>query len=165
MSNQNIIKAEPNVIYIDEIMRLLPHRYPFLLIDRVLDYNVEEGTISTLKNVTINEPFFQGHFPSVPIMPGVLTLEMMAQACGILGIKTLARLHGDDAFERFVYLLSIDNAKFRVPVKPGDTIITKAIFTKQKNDICVFSTSSFVDGKLIASADITAKVNFVKKEK
>ncbi len=145
---------------IKEIMSILPHRYPFLLIDKVTELDTTKGTITAIKNVTINEPFFTGHFPGEPIMPGVLTLEMMAQACGMLGIKFFLSLASDNKLGNSVYLLSIDNAKFRLPVRPGDVLVTKANFVKHKKDICLFNASTFIDGKLAASADITAKVNF-----
>ncbi|MBT7870991.1 MAG: 3-hydroxyacyl-ACP dehydratase FabZ, partial [Thiotrichales bacterium] len=108
-----------NTLDINEVMKHLPHRYPFLLIDKVLDF--EEGkTLRAVKNVTINEPFFQGHFPHIPVMPGVLIMEALAQATGILSFKTTGKLPTDDSL---YYFVGIDKARFRKPVVPGDQLI------------------------------------------
>lgn len=105
---------------INKILEILPHRYPFLLVDKILEVDVEKGTITAQKNVTINEPFFQGHFPGAPIMPGVLIMEAMAQAGGVL-----VNLRGDPSAKHYALLMNIKNAKFRRPVKPGDVLIIK----------------------------------------
>lgn len=103
-----------------EIMRILPHRYPFLLVDKIVDLDMEKGEIVGLKNLTMNESFFQGHFPGTPLMPGVLIIEALAQTGGIL-----VHLRGGK-LEKIAVLLSVSNAKFRSPVKPGDTLLLKA---------------------------------------
>ena len=117
-----------NSLQIQEIMALLPHRYPFLLIDRVLDYTPGES-LTALKNVTINEPIFTGHFPNMPIFPGVLILEAMAQATGILGFKTVT-----ERSENELYLFAaIDEARFKKPVVPGDQMVIEVKFNKRYN--------------------------------
>ena len=109
----------PVVLDAKEIEKILPHRYPFLLVDRILRINLEESSILGLKNVTVNEPFFQGHFPSVPIMPGVLILEALAQTGGIL-------VHQKGYVKKIAVLLNVTNAKFRRPVRPGDALLLHA---------------------------------------
>jgi beta-hydroxyacyl-[acyl carrier protein] dehydratase FabZ len=111
--------THPVILDVKEISRILPHRYPFLLVDKVISLNVEDGTIVAQKNVTCNEQFFQGHFPGAPIMPGVLILEALAQAGGIL-------VHQKGYHEKIAVLLSVNNAKFRRPVKPGDILYLHA---------------------------------------
>jgi 3-hydroxyacyl-[acyl-carrier-protein] dehydratase len=143
----------------EEVRAVLPHRYPFLLIDKVLELEPLKR-ITALKNVTANEEFFNGHFPQMPIMPGVLIIEAMAQASGILGIKSY--VDGSTELESFVYLLSVDGAKFRHPVKPGDTLIIKGLLEKRKGEICIFACECFVDGRLVSEAKITAKVSIKK---
>jgi len=135
---------------INEVMKHLPHRYPFLLIDKVLDF--EEGkTLRAVKNVTINEPFFQGHFPHIPVMPGVLIMEALAQATGILSFKTTGKLPTDDSL---YYFVGIDKARFRKPVVPGDQLILEVELERRKRDIWKFKGRALVDGKLVASADL-----------
>lgn len=133
---------------INEIMELLPHRYPFLLIDKVVDYEVGKW-LHAVKNVTINEPFFQGHFPTKPIMPGVLILEAMAQATGVLGFKTVEKT--DDTL---YYLAAIDNARFKQPVVPGDVVNIHVEYLKERRGIGKFYCEAKVDGKLVCSADL-----------
>ena len=136
---------------ISEIMRILPHRFPFLLVDRVVEH-VPGKRIVGLKNVTINEPFFPGHFPGHPVMPGVLIIEGMAQVGGIL-----AYLASDDEVRKKVcYFASIDNAKFRKPVRPGDQLFIEMTATACKRGIWCFSGKALVDGKLVAEADLKA---------
>jgi 3-hydroxyacyl-[acyl-carrier-protein] dehydratase len=131
------------------IMETLPHRYPFLLIDKITA--LEPGkSITALKNVTINEPFFQGHFPGRPIMPGVLVIEAMAQAGGVLGHVTL----GDVDPKPLFVLASIGNARFRRTVLPGDRLIIQVDVEKVKRGIWFYKCSASVDGKLAVSADI-----------
>ncbi|MBT3347177.1 MAG: 3-hydroxyacyl-ACP dehydratase FabZ [Thiotrichales bacterium] len=139
-----------NTLDINEVMKHLPHRYPFLLIDKVLDF--EEGkTLRAVKNVTINEPFFQGHFPHIPVMPGVLIMEALAQATGILSFKTTGKLPTDDSL---YYFVGIDKARFRKPVVPGDQLILEVELERRKRDIWKFKGRALVDGKLVASADL-----------
>lgn len=139
-----------NTIDIHEIQRLLPHRYPFLLIDRVIDFTAGEQLVG-IKNVTFNEPQFTGHFPQRVIMPGVLILESLAQATGLLAFKTVEELHSDDAL---YYLAGIDNARFKRPVEPGDQLQLKVTLVKQKRNLWKFFGEASVDGELVVSADI-----------
>jgi len=135
---------------VHEVMRYLPHRYPFLLIDRVLEH--EPGkSLKALKNVTINEQFFQGHFPNRPVMPGVLILEALAQATGLLAFKTR---EGELSEDTLYYFVGIDHARFKQPVEPGDQLILEVQFVRAKRGIWVFTGEAKVDGKLVASAEI-----------
>ena len=139
---------------IEKVMKALPHRYPFLLIDKVIAMNVDEKKITAIKNVTINEPFFQGHFPSKPIMPGVLIIEAMAQACGILAVESYIPKKENTLF----FFLSIENAKFRIPVIPGDVLTFECFASKVKGPVSRFECSAFVEGKLVTEATLTAKI-------
>jgi UDP-3-O-[3-hydroxymyristoyl] N-acetylglucosamine deacetylase/3-hydroxyacyl-[acyl-carrier-protein] dehydratase len=137
---------------IEEIMKMLPHRYPFLLVDRILE--VDEGKrVVGLKNVTINEPFFQGHFPGHPIMPGVLIIEAMAQVGGVLLMGNLP-----DPSEKVVYFMSLDNVKFRRPVKPGDQLRFELELTQVRGMVCKMRGVARVDGDVVAEADMAAMV-------
>lgn len=142
-------KVNPErIIEIDEIMTLLPHRYPFLLVDRVIDW--EEGKwLHAVKNVTYNENFFTGHFPSKPVFPGVLILEAMAQATGILAFKT-HKLPDNELY----YFAAVDNARFKRPVTPGDQMVIKVQFLKERRGVASFSGEVYVDDKLVCSADL-----------
>jgi beta-hydroxyacyl-ACP dehydratase FabZ len=133
---------------INEILQVLPHRYPFLLVDRILEYEKEKRIVG-IKNVTINEPFFQGHFPGRPIMPGVLIIEAMTQMGGVL----LLRDH-DLKEKGLVYLVGIDNAKFRRTVLPGDQLKIVVDVLRYKHTICKMRGEAFVDGNLVAEAEI-----------
>jgi len=133
-----------------EVMEFLPHRYPFLMIDKIIEFEVGERLVA-VKNVTVNEPHFTGHFPHNPIMPGVLILEALAQATGLLSMKTLTA-QGKDFGE--YYLVGVDNARFKKSVVPGDQLIIEAICKRNKRNIWSFSASAKVDGELIVSADI-----------
>ncbi len=136
---------------IDEIMKHLPHRYPFLLVDRIID--LQTGTsITGIKNVTINEPFFQGHFPGQPIMPGVLIIEAMAQVAGVMAFCS-----GIEE-SKSVYFMSIEKAKFRRPVVPGDQIKMEIKVLHQRGNVWKFSGDATVDGKLVSEAEFTAMV-------
>ncbi len=136
-------------IDLNEIKRLIPHRYPMLLIDRVLDYQEGEW-LHAIKNVTINEPVFTGHFPDFAIFPGVLILEAMAQATGILGFKT-----AKDRTEQEMYLFaSLDNVKFKKPVIPGDRMHLHVKFVKERRGMWKFYGEARVDGKVVCSADL-----------
>lgn len=141
--------TEKKIISVEEIQKLIPHRYPMLLIDRVLDY--EPGKwLHGIKNVTFNEPVFQGHFPEYSIFPGVLILEAMAQATGVLGFKT----NQDKAGKELYLFASIDNAKFKKPVVPGDTMHLHVEFIKERRGMWKFYCEAKVDGKVVCSADL-----------
>jgi 3-hydroxyacyl-[acyl-carrier-protein] dehydratase len=142
--------SEPEKMDIEAIMRQLPHRYPFLLVDRVLKCVAGEY-IHALKNVTFNEPFFPGHFPHRPVMPGVMIIEAIAQAAGILAFKTVKVV--PDTETRF-YFVAIDQARFRKPVEPGDQLILKVILKRAFKGIWKFHGSAEVDGVEVASAEI-----------
>ncbi|MDO8927098.1 MAG: 3-hydroxyacyl-ACP dehydratase FabZ [Sideroxyarcus sp.] len=135
---------------IHEVLEHLPHRYPFLLIDRVLEV-VPNESIVALKNVTMNEPFFPGHYPHHPVMPGVLVIEAMAQAAGILSFKTMEKLPSDDSV---YYFVGIDNARFKRPVGPGDQLILKAVVTLNKRGMWKFACKAEVDGQIAAEAEL-----------
>ncbi|MBU1192003.1 MAG: 3-hydroxyacyl-ACP dehydratase FabZ [Gammaproteobacteria bacterium] len=135
---------------IKEILRLLPHRYPFLLVDRVVDYKVGEY-LRGYKNITFNEPFFTGHFPQQPIMPGVLIIEALAQATGLLAFRTVDRAADSDSL---FMLVGIDKARFKRPVEPGDQLMLEVRVVNSKRGIWVFEGEAKVDGKLVASAQI-----------
>ncbi len=136
---------------INEIREYLPHRYPFLLVDRVVELDVEGKRIRAYKNVSINEPFFNGHFPQHPIMPGVLIIEAMAQAAGILGFKMLDVKPADGTL---YYFVGSDKLRFRQPVLPGDQLILDAKFVSVKRGIWKFDCHASVDGKEVCSAEI-----------
>ena len=133
-----------------EILQYLPHRDPFLLLDRVLSFTSGQ-TLTALKNVTYNEPFFPGHFPQRPIMPGVLILEALAQATGVLSFKTAQELH--DANSMY-YLVGIDKARFKQPVQPGDQLILQVSLERMRRDVGRFLGEARVDGKVVASAEL-----------
>ena len=142
--------AAPTALDIHQILAKLPHRYPFLLVDRVLE--VEAGkSVKALKNVTINEPFFVGHFPVRPVMPGVLILEALAQAAAVLAFVTMGTSAGND---RVVYLVGIDGARFKRPVEPGDQLVLEAFVERSRGGIHKFRTRATVDGQLAAEAEI-----------
>jgi len=135
---------------ITEIREYLPHRYPFLLVDRVIDLEVGKN-ITAIKNVTINEPFFNGHFPNLPIMPGVLIIEAMAQAAGILGFKTLDKKPSDGSIYMFV---GADKMRFKKPVVPGDQLTLKAEIITSRSGVWKFDCRAEVDGKMVAAGQI-----------
>jgi 3-hydroxyacyl-[acyl-carrier-protein] dehydratase len=135
---------------INNILQHLPHRYPFLLIDRVTEFKAGESLVG-YKNVTYNEPFFQGHFPERPVMPGVLLLEAMAQATGLLAFKTVER---GARRESLYFLVGIDKARFKQPVEPGDQVVLRADLLRSKRGIWVFDCKASVDGNVVASAEI-----------
>ncbi|WP_305047283.1 3-hydroxyacyl-ACP dehydratase FabZ [Kangiella sp. HZ709] len=139
-----------NSMDIYEVMKHLPHRYPFLLIDRVIDYTPGE-TLTAIKNVTVNEPFFPGHFPHRPVFPGVLMLEALAQATGILSFKTTEDLPSDDSL---YYFAGIDNARFKKPVEPGDQLVMTVTLLKRKRNLWRFEAEARVDGKVVCSAEL-----------
>jgi len=133
-----------------EIQNLLPHRYPFLLIDRVVEFHEGQSLIG-IKNVTVNEPFFQGHFPEKPVMPGVLILEALAQATGLLAFRSGNRVAERDSL---YYLVGIDKARFKQPVEPGDQLRLSVELIKTRRGIWVFDTAATVDGNTAATAEI-----------
>lgn len=135
---------------IQQILRKLPHRYPFLLVDRVLE--IDSGVyIKAIKNVTINEPFFPGHFPVRPVMPGVLILEALAQAAALLSFESAGAEPGDDTV---VYFAGIDNARFKRPVSPGDQLVLEAWVDRVKAGIYRYRSKASVDGQLAAEAEL-----------
>ena len=138
-------------IDINRIMDLLPHRYPFLLVDRVLKYTPRDS-ITAIKNVTINEPFFQGHFPDYPVMPGVLIIEALAQTAALL---TFSEAKQENAV---YYFAGIDNARFKKPVVPGDQLLMVATYDRERAGIYKFHVEATVDGGLVAEADITCAI-------
>jgi 3-hydroxyacyl-[acyl-carrier-protein] dehydratase len=143
-------KALDRTLDINAVMRQIPHRYPFLMVDRVLDY--EPGKyIRALKNVTYNEPFFPGHFAHRPVMPGVMIIEALAQAAGILAFRTAGIIPDENT--RF-YFVGIDKARFRKPVEPGDALILKATLGRQMRGIWKFATVAEVEGVEVASAEM-----------
>lgn len=145
------------MIDVVEIQKILPHRYPFLLIDRVVDMEVGK-TIEAYKNITIGEQIFQGHFPDHPIYPGVMIIEGMAQAGGVLAFKSMDAEGQDDASNKVVYFMSIDKAKFRSPVTPGDKLVYKLDVLKHKGPIWVLNAKAYVDDKLVAEAELKAMI-------
>ncbi|TLS67270.1 3-hydroxyacyl-ACP dehydratase FabZ [Mariprofundus erugo] len=139
-----------SVLNIDDIMQHLPHRYPFLLIDRVLGFE-KEKSIRALKNVSINEPQFMGHFPEHPVMPGVLLVEAMAQAGGMLAFQSV-----DDDREYLVYFTGIDGVRFRRPVRPGDQVIFELTCLRRRGFMWKLKGEAFVDGKLVCEGTLSA---------
>ena len=135
---------------IDEIREHLPHRYPFLLVDRVVELNLGESIVA-YKNLTINEPFFDGHFPQKPVFPGVLLVEAMAQAAGILGFKTMGKTPADGSI---YYFVGADNLRFKRPCVPGDQVMLRAAIVSSRRGLWKFDVSSDVEGQLAASATI-----------
>ncbi len=134
-----------------DIRKYLPHRYPFLLIDKVLNYEIGKK-LSAIKNVTINEPFFTGHFPSKPIMPGVLIVEALAQAAAILAYRSL---ENPDVEKTLFYLGSIDNTRFKKIVVPGDQLLLNIEITAHRNTIWKFTGQALVDGQIACSTEVT----------
>ena len=138
---------------IERVMQMIPHRYPFLMIDRVVDIVAGASAVG-VKTVSANEPYFQGHFPQRPVMPGVLIIEAMAQTAAVLVVQTL----GPDAEGKLVYFMSVDNARFRKPVFPGDTLYVHVHKRKQRGNVWKFDCAAKVDGKLVAEATIGAMI-------
>ncbi len=147
------------MIDINEIINTLPHRYPFLLIDRIVELEAGKRAVG-IKNVTINEPFFQGHFPGHPIMPGVLLLEAMAQTGGVLALKSVPET---EIKNKVIYFMSIDKAKFRKPVIPGDQVRLEIEMVRQRSNITSLKAQAFVDGALVSEAEMMAMI--VDKDK
>ncbi|MDH3309735.1 MAG: 3-hydroxyacyl-ACP dehydratase FabZ [Gammaproteobacteria bacterium] len=139
-----------NTLDIHEVLKYLPHRYPFLLIDRVLVFTKDES-LTAIKNVTINEPFFQGHFPNRPVMPGVLMIEAMAQACAILSFKSMDTLPSKNSI---FYFVGIDKARFKRPVEPGDQLVINVSTKRQMKGIWQFETNARVGDELCCTAEL-----------
>ncbi|MDH5545125.1 MAG: 3-hydroxyacyl-ACP dehydratase FabZ [Gammaproteobacteria bacterium] len=141
------------ILDINKILEYLPHRFPFLLVDKVIGF--EPGkSITAVKNVTVNEPFFPGHFPQKPVFPGVLIVEAMAQTTGLLAFATEGGAPSGSLF----YLVAVDNARFKQPVEPGDQLIMDVEFIKAMRGVWKFSASAKVDGKVVASAELMCAV-------
>ncbi len=147
--------AQDDIFDIEKIKNILPHRYPFLLVDRILEIDGYKR-IKALKNISVNEPFFPGHFPNKPIMPGVLIVECFAQAAAILGANGLEEgiLNENSLF----YLVGIDNARFRKPSGPGDQLIVEVEFITMKRNIYKYDAKAYIDSKLVASAELLTTV-------
>ncbi len=142
------------ILNINQIKKVLPHRYPFLLVDRVIEF--ETGNyLKAIKNVTVNEPFFQGHFPQQPIMPGVLIIEAVAQATALYGELAIKGGMDDDIL---YYLVGVDKARFRQTVGPGDQLVLQVNFNTVRRNIWKFSTTAKVDDKLVASAELMTTI-------
>lgn len=137
-------------MYVEEIRRFLPHRYPFLLVDRVLEC-IPGESLTAIKNVSVNEPFFQGHFPEIPIMPGVLIIEALAQATGLLGFRTMSEEPKDDVL---YMLVGVDNVRFKRQVVPGDQLLLNVKVVRASKVIWKFSCEATVDGELVTAADM-----------
>jgi 3-hydroxyacyl-[acyl-carrier-protein] dehydratase len=140
-----------SILDINEIRKILPHRYPFLLVDRIVE--LEPERIVGIKNVTINEPFFMGHFPDFPVMPGVLIVEAMAQAAGVLVLQGMP-----DRDSKLVFLVAIENARFRKPVVPGDTLRLEMKVVKRRSNVAKMAGRATVDGVLVAEAEVMCKL-------
>lgn len=140
-----------------EIQKILPHRFPFLLVDRITAL-VPGESVEGYKNVTIGEQIFQGHFPDHPIYPGVMIIEGMAQAGGVLAFQSMDAKGQENTKDKVVYFMSIDNAKFRNPVRPGDQLVYKLSVIKQRGNIWVLDAKAYVDDKLVAEAELKAMI-------
>lgn len=144
------MSQEINALDIHQVMQHLPHRYPFLMVDKVLDYQLGDY-LKAVKNITVNEPCFTGHFPHRPVMPGVLILEALAQATGILAFKTLNELPDEKSL---YYFVGIDNARFKKPVEPGDQVILNVKLIRRKRSMWKFEAQALVDDKVVCAADL-----------
>lgn len=156
MANEEQLKIYEN-LSIDKIMQVLPHRYPMLLVDKVIQLNPHKE-IKAYKNVTINEEIFLGHFPKEPIYPGVMIIEGMAQAGGILAFVSTWGLDFDASQEKIVYFMTIDNVKFRVPVRPGDRLTYNMQVMKQRSNVWQLQGKAYVDDLLVSEAELKAMV-------
>ncbi|MCI0431483.1 MAG: 3-hydroxyacyl-ACP dehydratase FabZ [Rhodospirillales bacterium] len=151
MTESGLVGAALEAVDVAGVMEMIPHRYPFLLVDRVIEIIPDRSAIG-IKNVTINEAFFQGHFPRNPVMPGVLIVEAMAQTAAVLVVRTL----GPRAAGKLVYFMSIENARFRRPVTPGDQLRIHVIKDRSRGNVWKFSAEAKVDGRLVAEATYAA---------
>jgi UDP-3-O-[3-hydroxymyristoyl] N-acetylglucosamine deacetylase/3-hydroxyacyl-[acyl-carrier-protein] dehydratase len=146
------VKKEGTVFDVNAIQKILPHRYPFLLVDKIVDFRLDEKVVG-VKNVTLNEPFFQGHFPGQPVMPGVLIIEALAQAGGVLMLNGL-----ENPGNKLVYFMSINNVKFRRPVVPGDQLVLDVQMVSRRSKVIQVRGQAYVDGNLVAEGDFTAAI-------
>ncbi len=153
MTEQPVARGVIDTIVVMRIMEMIPHRYPFLMIDRVVDLVPDRSAIG-IKNVSINENYFQGHFPRQPVMPGVLVIECMAQTAAVLVVETLE----GEAAGKLVYFMSIEEGRFRKPVMPGDTLRIHVTKVKRRGNVWKFSGEARVDGALMAQARFTAMI-------
>jgi 3-hydroxyacyl-[acyl-carrier-protein] dehydratase len=151
--SEGATNAATGPLDIQRVMAALPHRYPMLLVDRVESLDPETGIVA-IKAVTINEGFFQGHFPGRPIMPGVLIVEALAQAAGILAVESL----GLAGTGKLVYFMAIEGAKFRTPVEPGCLLRLEVEFVQKRTSVCKFAGRALLDGKVAAEANFTAMI-------
>ncbi|HEX3875377.1 MAG TPA: 3-hydroxyacyl-ACP dehydratase FabZ [Bryobacteraceae bacterium] len=140
-----------HILDINEIRKILPHRYPFLLVDRIIELEAER--VVGIKNVTVNEPFFSGHFPDFPVMPGVLIVEAMAQAAGVLVLSGIP-----DRDQKLVFLVAIENARFRKPVVPGDQLRLEMTVVKRRSNVAKMAGKATVNGVLVAEAEVMCKL-------
>ena len=154
---QFLQKGFPVLYNVVEIQEILPHRYPFLLVDRITELTVAEY-IEAYKNVSISEPVFQGHFPGHPIYPGVMIIEGMAQAGGVLAFKSMDGVTKEDIQNKVVYFMSIDKAKFRAPVTPGDQLVYKINVIKNKGAVWQLDAKAYVNDKVVAEAELKAMI-------
>lgn len=145
--------AEVDVADISRVMQMIPHRYPMLLVDRVVDMRRDQSAVG-IKNVTINEPYFQGHFPTRPVMPGVMIIESMAQTAAVLVVHTL----GPESEGKLVYFMTVDDARFRRPVVPGDRMHIHVTRERRRGNVWKFSAKVMVDDQLAAEASFAAMI-------
>ncbi len=144
-----------SVMNIEKIIKMLPHRYPFLLVDRVISIDYEDESLVALKNVTFNEPHFTGHFPNMPVMPGVLIIEALAQAAALYVLDSMKL---ETCENKTVYFMSIDNAKFRQIVSPGDSLYLHVKKERERGNVWKFNGEAKVNGKLVAESSFTAMI-------
>jgi 3-hydroxyacyl-[acyl-carrier-protein] dehydratase len=149
----NVVSRELTSIDVEGIMRMIPHRYPFLMIDRVVDLETGVGATG-IKNVSINEPYFQGHFPGKPVMPGVLLIEAMAQTAAVVVVHAL----GPQSEGKLVYFMSVESARFRKPVVPGDTLYVHVAKQRSRGNVWKFAGEAKVNGTLVAEAVYAAMI-------
>jgi 3-hydroxyacyl-[acyl-carrier-protein] dehydratase len=150
---ENKAGAEASTIDVQRIMQMIPHRYPFLMIDRIVDAVPNVGAVG-IKNVSMGEPYFQGHFPTQPVMPGVLIIEAMAQTAAVLVVHTL----GSESEGKLVYFMSVDNARFRRPVVPGDQLFIHVKKERNRGNVWKFTAEAKVNGSLCAEATYAAMI-------
>ena len=147
-----IVEKEPKMMDVEQIQEILPHRYPFLFVDRILEVDPGKRIVG-VKNVTVNEPFFQGHFPGKPVMPGVLIIEAMAQVGGVLLLSEI-----EDRSEKLVYFMGIDDARFRRPIVPGDQIRFELEVLKRRSSTCKLKGVALVDDQVAAEATVLSAI-------